>query len=220
MIKVLKYFAVAAGALLLALIIYLALPIPAEKTPGPVGGVDPSELVWRSVQKNKHQFTPGYGLGFSRRRSGWVMLFRPDSLTYYDPAILGVDGKDWSKLGGVNYFSPWKPSTWPNNRRSAMGVWRSGAEPFTFEVAGYTNLKDGGHRFTKHVTARAGDRVKIDYDIFKGLATFELWVNDSAYLSDAIIIDLERLQINIPPWHGGGKPAPKALTFQTVLKVK
>lgn len=182
--------------------------------------VDPGPMRARHVDMGDHAFSPGYGLGFAKRSPGWTMRFTVDSMDWYNPGLLGKDGKDWSKIGGVNYFSLWRPSTWPNNRRAAMGAFRMGDRNGTFEVTGYTNLNDGSHDSGQAIPIAGGDTVRIDYDYYNGKAVFEVWVNDTGYHQMLLDIDVERLQIYIPPWHGGQKRAPQDFKIFSSLKSK
>jgi len=209
------------GVIVVALlgVAYLSVPIIESKVERTHKLILTEELERREIREGRRYYVPRESFRIGRRRNGWTIAFQFDSSDYYSPELLGDQWEDMSKVGGVSYFDWWNWSTWPFNRCSPLLGFRMDTVKYQVTIAPYVNDCEGGFDIGQLVNVKAGELALIDYDLFNGVAVYEIWT-DSAYIQDVLPINEKRLEVTIPAYHGGTLPAPVDHGFFSKQKIK
>lgn len=176
-------------------------------------------MINHKVKKGKKNYKPGHGLGLGLVKGGYKLTFVIPKSAWYNrepDGPLGRDGRDINKLGGVSYFNPLNPRTWPKNHDAALVGWRPGIEQGSFEIFAYVNDTKGGHQAELLGIVSGGE---------KCLVVCGRWDRKKAvsYRMNGIEIRLpvrrRNFQINVGPWFGGTLPAPFDMELQAIQKL-
>lgn len=163
-----------------------------------------------TIKAGKHDYKPGHGLGLRAGKTGFYIQFVISAEAWYDPTEkgpLGTDGADWNKLGGISFFSPFKPKTWKKNSCAAMVAWRPDPIEGWFQVAAYVNDKKGGFEYQTLARVPAGKKCSVSSFRWDGGWLFRF--NTPGFKWEAVLPVVElALQVNVGPWFGGNRKSP------------
>lgn len=152
-------------------------------------------------------YDPGHRLRLRSRTLGYELAFTIGPNDWYDPEVLGNDGKDWLKAGGVSYLRTLSPGTWPKNRLSALVGFRMSAGR-TYEVAAFVNDRDGGRRINGITRLAIGDTANVSYRLREDACVYTIRANDQRRTYRFEEVKAAAQQVAVGPWHGGTSPAP------------
>lgn len=163
------------------------------------------------IRKGKHRFNPGHKLGLGFRSSGFNLDFNIPLDAWFDPTEgpLGRDGLDICKLGGVSFFNPINPFTWPAHKSSILVGWRPHPEEGKFEIFAYINDKEGNRdRFFLGLANAAGvytvtvERIDSEHHLY-------VFSSRGERIGQVLMETYARsFQVNIGPYFGGNQTAP------------
>lgn len=169
-----------------------------------------------SVRQGRHDYSPGHGNLPCRAKSSFGLTFSIGADAWFDPSQkgpIGRDGKDWNKLGGYSYFSPFRPRTWAKNASAALIGWRPSDQPGRFEISAYTNDAKKGWRVTPVMTVKADEVIHVEVIVRRPSVTYKF---DG---KEAVVHPFRPWGWCLPvgPWFGGNRTAPVAHTISTYL---
>ena len=178
-------------------------------------------LTTHRVATGDHDYLPGHATPFSRDVAGFEFTFCLPATAWFDPTAKGPiqrDGKDWNKAGGISYYSYWRPSSYPKNRRSALVATRPGRKAGTFQVCAYTNDASGGWRTGEALTFAAGDTVRVRATVDDGRVTYRIRTPGAEQTTVHPLATLSRA-VAVGPWFGGNRTSPLARSIATDLRL-